>query len=778
MPPTYYDPVRIGLSDLRVCVNNFTNAYSDATWNPFVSVGQVELHKPGAQATTVQLQLDAAQAHKHAGSLARYRLEDGDNVKLYQYRNSAWEIIWQGFIDDPKSAWRGTTDGWQSGQAFTAADYRAMLARVPFRTAAQVTHLWKLVGTDTFETSGGDITFTPNVLANGTEEQQNDIGRGFGIRFNAKQQFDDAVPVSGNQYQDVTDTGETDPTGAGKWFYINRTVPELLAYIIRNSGAEITRALPAGVSLVFDDSYSDIPGTFIPDEIALPDGTSVLDALKAVIETTGTWTCDINPSYLDEEGNEIHQPQLVFFDQSDTTHQYRAWWAGPDAAADATVHAYNLLDWSKLAVRKSPAANRIIGIVTGGGQFVSDTMSYPALRNRSSQPSLSVTDNEDVWTTKPGSADYVRTYQHNGRIVSGYVKVCTFSAKTIIKSATENGATKESLEYANYGASRYHLEGYRKTNPEVTWTSGNTTMLLLVKPETQVLSLQLGPKTTNKATGSTYTHKATLKCKSYTEFAESGKKFYLLTRIGTPKFLFDKRARRHRTDRDDATGKQPGDPDFNPTPFGIIPSERYFFIDTLLPETYEGTGAIPVLDMDAPGEPESYCTEYEIDNVWSDTAPWRTGTGTSGSGRVITDMDFIQVPVSGLRFDSNGAMDTASLARWNAAIVLCRAMVKARFDQRSTACTDGDVTIMHDAVLTRAHIDLAAAGVLTPLQLRVNLCTGAPTGTNFERWQSMAALILKLDLSPGGEMTATLNDTPVIPGVPTRRARLPQRKIA
>lgn len=775
--PTYYDPVRIGLADLRVCVNNFTDAYSDATWNPFIVVGQVELRKPGAQATTVSLQIDAAQAHKPAGSLARYRLEDGDNVKLYQYRNSAWEIIWQGFIDDPKSAWRETNDGWQSGQAFTAADYRAMLARVPFRTASQVTHTWKLVGTDTYAESGGNITFDPNVPANGVEQDQLGTGQGFGIRFNAKQQFDEAVPVSGGKYMDVTDTGETDLSGAGKWFYINRTVPELIAYIIRNSGAEITRALPPGVSLVFDDSYSDIPSTFVPDEIALPDGTSVLDAIRAVLETTGTWTCDINPSYRDGD-NEVHQPQIVFFDQSDTSQQYRAWWAGPDAADDATAHAYNLLDWSKLAVRKSPTANRIIGIVTGGGQFISDSMSNPATRDRSSAPSLSVTDNEDVWTVKPGSSDYVRTYQHNGRIVSGYVMVCTFSAKAIVKSATEGGATKESLDYTNYATSKYGKEGYRKSSPEVTWTSGNTTMLLLVKPEKQTISLQLGPKTTNKSTGSTYTHKATLKCKSYTEFSESGKKLYLLTRIGTPKLFFDKSVRRHRTDRDDPTGKQPGDPDFNPTPFGIIPSERYFVIDTLLPYECEGVGAIPVLNMLGIGIPESYCTESEIDKEWEVAAPWRTGTGAAGSGRVITDMDFVKVPVSGLRFDSSGAMDTASATRWNAAIALCRAMVKARFDQRSTACTDGDVTLMHDAVLTRAHIDLAAAGVLTPLQLRINLCTDAPTGTNFERWQSMAAVLLKLDLAPGGAMTATLNDTPIIPGVPTRRARLPQRKIA
>jgi len=201
----------------------------------------------------------------------------------------------------------------------------------------------------------------------------------------------------------------------------------------------------------------------------------------------------------------------------------------------------------------------------------------------------------------------------------------------------------------------------------------------------------------------------------------------------------------------------------------MIPDVERFKVDTLYGMIE--VGSVPVLGTLDPGSQDSYCTLSEIDKAADPLYPWRTGDGTPGSGRVITDMEFVTRTVSDLRLNTDGTISGDSLARWNRGKKHLIQLVQKRFAQVAYATTDGSIVILHERRLLRAHIDFASDGIVSPLQFRVNLNTERPDGTHYEKWRSMNAVIVSIDIAERRKLRLTLNDSPVLPGFTSRRRR-------
>lgn len=789
----------------------------NGVYNPFVLVDQLSGKLRDANAvTTVDIPL---QYHAHRDPV-NYPVNDGDNVKIYALYGDVRSLVWQGIIIEPKTSWQSDANGWKSTVVKHAADYRTVLNRVPFRTDRQYFHTWTC--------SDNAVNFSEQqpVVASDQGQDYDILTSGFSLRFNARQRFDEVVQRSeedGGGYDQINDSNPL--TGPGRWFAINRTAPEIIAYMWRRAAAELALALPAGVSIQLDPSYlnvgkyTDADGNdawIVPEEFEITPGTSLLEALSTLLDKVGNWALDLNPSYRAEDGIEQEQPSLVFYALDDTTNVIDTWWAGPDANTAPQDHPYGVTSID-LAVRKKPIANRVIGILSAfHGSIASDALHDTALSaseqagrtenvegDSGLKHNLSVdyttcifypADGSDV--TGPPEAWQAERYWHRtGRIVAGFVKVCEWSIKPVWKTcqwmylddANEIAVkTTENPWLDDWDNSPYAKAGWiqsGKTHDQYDWPEDQTfpshvLYAVLVKPNIRVEQLRLGPVRKNTWEDNTtqqYYHSAWLETPLYQKIDLLGHTIYVKTNIGQPHFNYEQRARKHRTD---LSQQHPEQGDTTAVPFGIAPSVQTFVYDTLLPVNYrvneDGAqlGAIPVLNPDAPDDPDSYCTESEIDKAPDPAAPWRTGDGTAGSGHVITARPFVEHSVNDLRLGTDGEPVTNSQARWDIAVAELKSMVISRFNELAKSTTDGAIEHLHDDLLLRGHIaNTRHAPIATPLAWRINLRTGAPDGTHFTHWQTMRARIISISIAPRGKLALQLNDAPILPGFTSRRAR-------
>ena len=734
-------------TDLRVYIND--------VWNPFVTRISGALRRPGIHATCITISVQYL-SHLDPDD---YPINDGDNVKLRQKINNEWKLIWQGVLMDNTNTWEGEQSTWQDTVVKKAYDYRAVLAKVPFRTGINSVHTWTIGGGTT--EGEGTITFDEDVVV--TDEVQ----KGFSIVFNAKQQFDEVIPDGAGNYTIVDDT---DPDGKGKWFYINRTSAQLIEYIIRNAGYDLTNKTIAddselsyiGSTVRFDNScllVGQISETewFVPEAIDVSGGSSILEAMQKVLDEVDNWEMDINPSYYDPTLGEVETPTIVFFKTDDETNTFDCWWAGVDAVSDSTGNPYNITK-RELSVNRMPIANRIIGILTGLGQIGSDSLSEKSFQSLDADGISpgSVSDSLTIqYDTKPDTTAI--SWHRIGRIAAAYIRVYDWQPISIILQSTDGSTINPKLQ-------EYTDKGY-DTYEDTTDTNG-IIYRILVKPEERVEHLTLGPlKDARGEDGEVttkYTHTVFTAFPLWRAVKCGDRIAYLKTNYGNPKFIYDVRTRKHRTDRVDTTDYESTD-EQTVTPFGIVPDVKQYIYDTILPMGADGS--IPVLG-DKTDTAENYCTYTEIGLSPDIDYPWRTG------GKVITDMDFIEVRASDLRMSTTGVLETDSQERWDVAKAQLKEKVQARFDEYAYAVTEGSITILQDKNLLRCYLD---EGITTPLALRVNVSTGSPAGTHFERWSGMNARLLSIDLEDVQSVSLTLNDNPVIPGFTSRRKRSNQK---